>query len=193
VKAAVLTGGASRRMGTPKADLLVDGSPMAVRVAEAARSAGATAIAAVGRPVEGLEHLVEDEPGAGPLGALVVAVGWAEGDTVLVLGCDLIAPSAAAMQAVVDELTADVDADVAVPVVDGRAQWLHGAWRARASTIAALQQAFAAGERSVHGAAEALRVRRVASDDVASFRDADRPEDLPTGWAPGAGARSSLG
>jgi molybdopterin-guanine dinucleotide biosynthesis protein A len=187
VKAAVLTGGASRRMGTPKADLLVEGAPMAVRVADAARSAGATAVAAVGRPVEGLEHLVEDEPGAGPLAALLAALAWAAGDTVLVLGCDLIAPSAAAMRSVVDELDADADADAAVPVVDGRAQWLHGAWRSRDATIATLQQAFAGGERSLHGAAEALRVHRVASDDGAPFRDADRPEDLPPGSVPGSG------
>lgn len=187
VRAAVLTGGASRRMGTPKAELLVGGTPMAVRVADAARAAGAGAVAGVGRPVPGTEHLVEDEPGSGPLGALLAALRWAGGDDVLVLGCDLVAPSASAMRYLVDELGADPAADVAVPVVGGREQWLHGAWRSSATTVDALQATYDGGERSVRGAARAVRVLRVQVDDDAPFADADRPEDLPEGAGGGAG------
>lgn len=191
--AAVLTGGASRRMGTPKADLVVDGAPMALRVAGAATDAGAWSVVAVGRPVAGLEHVVEDEPGAGPLGAVLAALRWAAGEPVLVLACDLVAPSAAAMRAVFDELAGDADADLAVPVAAGRVQWLHGAWRSGPPTVSAVHDAFARGERSLHGAAGSLRVRRVEAADVAPFRDADRPSDLPGGGSPGSGTGGGAG
>lgn len=185
MRAAVLTGGGSRRMGTPKATLLVDGVPMAERVAAAARAAGATAVAAVGRPVVGLEHLVEDEPGTGPLGAVLAALRWADGEVVLVLGCDLVAPSTTAMSDLVGALEADESADVAVPVVEGREQWLHGAWRSAPGVVVAVAAAWADGVRSVRGAAARLRVQRWEASDDTPFRDADRPDDLPHGWAPG--------
>ena len=193
MRAAVLTGGASRRMGTPKAELLVDGAPMAVRVADAARAAGASAVAAVGLAVPGADHLVEDEPGAGPLGAVLAALRWADGDAVLVLGCDLVSPSAAAMEALIEELGRDPDADVAVPVVDGRAQWLHGAWRSRPTTVEAVAAAYEGGERSMRGAARGLRVLEVEVADAGPYVDADRPEDLPPGWEPGTGTGSGAG
>ena len=45
---AVLTGGRSSRMGRDKATLPVDGVPMAARVADALRRAGAEPVLAVG-------------------------------------------------------------------------------------------------------------------------------------------------
>jgi molybdopterin-guanine dinucleotide biosynthesis protein A len=180
-------------MGTPKAELLVDGTPMAVRVAAAARAAGAAAVAAVGSSVPGTEHLVEGEPGAGPLGGVLAALRWAGGDDVLVLSCDLVAPSAAAMRALVDELRSDPGVDVAVPVASGRAQWLHGAWRSSPGTVAAVRAAYEGGERSVRGAARTLRVRDVQVPDAAPYADADRPEDLPPGSRPGSGPGPGAG
>lgn len=172
-------------MGTPKATLLVDGRPMAERVAEAARAAGATGVAAVGRPVEGLEHLVEDSPGSGPLGAVLAALRWGAGEVVLVLGCDLVAPSAPAMAGVVEVLGTHPDVEVVVPVVAGREQWLHGAWRSGPGVVGALADAWEAGERSVHAAAARLVVHRWPVPDEGPYRDADRPEELPRGWARG--------
>jgi molybdopterin-guanine dinucleotide biosynthesis protein A len=180
-------------MGAPKAELLVDGTPMAVRVADAARAAGASAVAAVGSPIRPAEHVVEDDPGAGPLGAVLAALRWAGGDDVLVLSCDLVAPSAAAMRTLVDELGADGEVDVAVPVASGRAQWLHGAWRSSAATVEAVRAAYDGGERSVRGAVRALRVREVEVPDAAPYADADRPEDLPPGSGPGSGTVAGPG
>jgi rhodanese-related sulfurtransferase len=68
-------------------------------------------------------------------------------------------------------------ADVAVPVVDGRQQWLHAAWHRRVTAI--VGDLFAAGERSVAGAALALRVEEVGGLLPAALVDADHPEDLP--------------
>jgi molybdopterin-guanine dinucleotide biosynthesis protein A len=181
--AAVLTGGASRRMGRDKATLPIDGAPMAARVAAAAVAAGAAAVVAVGRPVAGLDHLPDEEAGAGPLAGLVVALAWAAGladhPHAVVLGCDLVAPSPPAIRRAAAELARDGDAAVvAVPVVDGREQWLHACWRpAPAGTV--LRDRFAAGERAVHRAVEGLAVRRYEADDPAALADADTVDELP--------------
>ncbi|WP_434127450.1 molybdenum cofactor guanylyltransferase, partial [Enterococcus faecium] len=54
---AVLTGGDSRRMGTDKALIEVDGGPLARRVANALRAAGADPVIAVGGDLEALGDL----------------------------------------------------------------------------------------------------------------------------------------
>ncbi|MCY2931733.1 MAG: molybdenum cofactor guanylyltransferase, partial [Planctomycetota bacterium] len=93
---AVLTGGASRRMGSPKCDLVVSG----VRVLErlcgllSARTGGV--ILAGGRPdPAGLSRdwpCVPDAfPGLGPLGGIATALRHAPGVGVLVVACDMVA------------------------------------------------------------------------------------------------------
>src|SRR5688572_7864759 len=77
--AAVLCGGVSRRMGTDKALVEIDGTPMAVRVARALTAAGARRVIAVGGDARalasaGLEVVPDLEPGAGPLGGVVTAL-----------------------------------------------------------------------------------------------------------------------
>jgi molybdopterin-guanine dinucleotide biosynthesis protein A/rhodanese-related sulfurtransferase len=180
----VLCGGASRRMGRDKALVEVGGTAMARRVADALRAAGADRVVAVGGDAEALTGrgllVVPDRwPGEGPLGGLITALDDADGaaGVAVVLACDLTAPDPAAIARLVDH-RARADCDAVVPVVDGRRQWLHGAWDRRTAGI--LADVFAAGERSLVGAALSLRI--AALDDVApaAVRDADRPEDLPS-------------
>jgi molybdopterin-guanine dinucleotide biosynthesis protein A len=194
---AVLCGGASRRMGRDKALIVVEGRALAVRVVEAIAAAGATSVVAVGGDVgalrdAGLAAVPDAEPGAGPLTGIVTALGAVPDDIVFVAACDLVAPSAAAVAAAVQALAADALADVAAPVVAGRRQWMHAAWRRRSEVP--LGAAFAAGERAVHAAVSAggLRVVDVAVDPR-SVADADTPSDLPvagpqTSGVPGGGA-----
>src|SRR3954462_6906248 len=91
---AVLTGGSSRRMGRDKATLLIDGTTMAERVASALVEAGAASVVCVGPAVGALRSVREDEPGSGPLGAIVAALRWADPRPVVVAPCDLVDPSA---------------------------------------------------------------------------------------------------
>lgn len=175
--AGVLTGGASRRMGRDKATLPVGGAPMGARVSAAARDAGAAETVCVGLAVPGEAHLTDDHPGSGPLGGLLTALRWAGGRPVVVLGCDLVDPSPAAIGRAVARLLAVDAADVAVPVARGREQWLHAAWAP--SALAPLEAAFAAGERAVHRAVAGLVVHRYDEHDIEALADADTPEDLP--------------
>jgi molybdopterin-guanine dinucleotide biosynthesis protein A len=79
--AAVLAGGASRRMGRDKALLAIDGLPMVRRVVDAAVAAGAAKVIVVGGDVPALAVAVGDaatvvadhHPGEGPLGGLITA------------------------------------------------------------------------------------------------------------------------
>ena len=76
---AVLCGGASRRMGRDKATLVLDGRPLAVRVADELAAAGALRVEAVGGDAEalvraGLVHRPDRWPGEGPLGGIVTSL-----------------------------------------------------------------------------------------------------------------------
>ena len=182
---AVLCGGASRRMGTDKATLSVDGSALVRRSADALTAAGVDPVVAVGGALAdlrqlGLDAVADGWPGEGPLGGIVTALGgadrwWPDADAVAVLACDLLAPS----QDVIGALAAEVraGADLAVPVVDGRDQWLHAVWSTGATEV--LRSRFEAGIRAPRRAVEALRVVRLAVDDTGVARDADTPADLP--------------
>jgi molybdenum cofactor guanylyltransferase len=178
---AVLCGGASRRMGRDKALLCVDGRALALRVADALGAAGADPVPAVGGDLDalaalGLAGVPDQEPGAGPLTGILTALAQELAPVTFVAACDLVAPSPEAVTATVAALGAAED-EVAVPLVDGRRQWMHAAWRAGAA--APLAAAFAAGERAVHAAVAAagLRVADVALPAEA-VADADTPADL---------------
>jgi molybdopterin-guanine dinucleotide biosynthesis protein A len=176
--AAVLTGGASRRMGRDKATLLVDGTAMGARVAAAATAAGAAAVVCIGSPVGDLPLMPDERPGDGPLGAIAAALRWAAGRPAVVLACDLLDPDPIAVRTAVAEAIGH-GCDVAVPVVDGREQWLHACWLPGA--LDAIGAAIDGGERAVHRAAAGLRVHRYEAADAAAFADADTADDLPPG------------
>ncbi|MGH2660413.1 MAG: molybdenum cofactor guanylyltransferase, partial [Actinomycetota bacterium] len=74
VAALLLTGGSSRRMGTDKARLMVDGCSLAERAAEAL-AVVCDPVLEVGPGHTALPAVREDPPGSGPLAAL--GAGWA--------------------------------------------------------------------------------------------------------------------
>ena len=191
---AVLCGGASRRMGADKALLELDGRALARRVADALQQAGADPVVAIGGDARrlrewGLHVVPDDHPGEGPLGGVLTALGAlaeAEAEVVVVLACDLLHPSPDAIRAVVDPLVPPTGGDgpsdagpvpdVAVPVLDGRPQFHHAAWRTTAAP--ALRAQFDAGERSLRGAVAGLRVALVERVDPAALADADDPASV---------------
>lgn len=190
-------------MGRDKALIEVDGRPMARRVADALQVAGATEIVAVGGDPAALRSLdltvVPDDPMVasrlraspppadlrplGPLGPLVgvvTALGALSSGIVLVVACDLVTPSPAAMAATVDALAEESEHDLAVPLdAGGVPQWLHAAWRR--SVRDRLVDALVAGHRSIHGAVTSARLRTITVRDLpsAALTDADVPGQLP--------------
>jgi molybdopterin-guanine dinucleotide biosynthesis protein A len=174
---AVLTGGLSRRMGTDKALVVVDGKPMVLRVAAALRAAGAAAVRTVGGDRVALAALgldARDDPrqGEGPLGGLLTALDLADHDLVVVLATDLAWIDAATIDALVE---AAAGASAAV----GRAERLEplcAAWRV-SRCRGALHGAYDAGERAVHRALAGLDAVEVAVAPIA-VANANTPADL---------------
>lgn len=179
VVGAVLTGGASRRMGRDKALVEVEGTALARRVAEALAAAGLDRVVAVGGDLTaleaiGLEAVADAHPGEGPLGGILTALAATDAAVTVVLACDLPAADPVAVRAVVDALGG---ADVAAPWLDGRHELLHAAYARSAMTP--LQAAFAAGERAPHRAVAGLDLVSVTGLPPAALRDADTPDQLP--------------
>jgi len=137
---AVLCGGASRRMGRPKALVEVDGVTMVERAVAALHDAGADRVVLVGGDpawAAGVraDHIVDGWPGEGPLAgtatALTAGAGWDPGSLVAMVACDqpwLTGPLLAGLVTAVDT---DPTVDVAVPrTPDGRRHPFPSVWRA---------------------------------------------------------------
>jgi len=132
---------------------------------------------------EGLTVVADRYPGEGPLGGILTALGHFEHSArpVAVLACDL--PGADPRNvAVAIEALADLDGPaVAVPVADGRRQWMHASWTP--ATASLLSAAYVDGERAPWRAAEVLvrsglRILEVDGPVPTGFRDVDQPLDL---------------
>jgi molybdopterin-guanine dinucleotide biosynthesis protein A len=166
-------------MGVDKALLLVDGIPMAVRVASVLADAGATQVLAVGGDVAalqaaGLDARPDPRQGDGPLAGLLEAFALATEPVAVVVACDLPWLGRGTIQAIVGTLLAS-QAAVAVART-GRREPLCAAWR-----VAAVREpvgaAFAAGERAVHAVLAGLAVVEVPVE-AGDLRNVNRPEDL---------------
>ena len=197
---AVLAGGASTRMGADKAFIEIDGVPMVARAAAALTAAGVADVLVVGGDEArlgelGLLAVSDRHPGEGPLGGVITAlaaieaVEWFDGaavEAVVTLPCDVIEPDVAAVRCVIDRLGdpagAAPEADMVVPLGSGVPQWMHAAWRRRC--LPALSEAFARGVRAPWEAAKQLSAVEVEIPGAGWFKDADRPEDLPSGARP---------
>jgi molybdopterin-guanine dinucleotide biosynthesis protein A len=157
----LLTGGASRRLGVPKASLERDGERLADRGARVLRAV-CTPVLEVGPSWTSLPAVLEQPPGAGPLAA--VAAGGArirrEGHVgaVVVLAVDL---------PFVDERLVTWLADgvgTLVPVVDGQPQPLCARYAPEA--LGEATRLVAAGERSMRALLAATRAVAYADESV---------------------------
>lgn len=177
---AVLCGGASRRMGTDKAFVEVDGVAMAQRVATALAEGGCDRVVFVGGDAAllarfGRPTIADRWPGRGPVGAVLTVLEELD-DDVLVAACDLPFLDAST----VHTLLAAADApgspavDVVVATVD-RPQPLLSWWRREARQ--AVAQAWSSGTTAVHDVIAGLHARSVTVD-AAVLRNVNRPADL---------------
>ena len=180
----MLTGGASRRMGTTKALIEIDGVPMASRVAAALRVAGCSSVLAYGgNPDElaplGLPVLADRYPGSGPLGGVLGVLELFEAheprpDGVFVVACDLPALTGADLDALVkgagDRSRVDVVVARTSSIEPTCAIW-------RLSAIERVRRSFDDGERALHSVIERLDSHEV-DIDPAALRNINTPEEL---------------
>jgi molybdopterin-guanine dinucleotide biosynthesis protein A len=174
---AILIGGDSSRMGSDKATFEVDGLPMATRVAQAAKAAGASEILLVGATQTKAKKLTgtwkkDSYPGEGPLGGVITALKSASHDSVVVLSCDMPFITDAVIASLVRGLN---DAQASVGRTD-RLNWLCAAW-SKEECLQTLQGVWKRNERAVHRAAVLLDVAEVPVPAVA-VRNINTPADL---------------
>jgi molybdopterin-guanine dinucleotide biosynthesis protein A len=189
--AAVLAGGASRRMGRDKATLRVGGVELVSLVLAAAAQVAdpVVLVAPEGHPARRVAAPAVADPGLGPLAALAAALDALEAEHVLVLAADhpgLRVPLLAHLVALAGE------ADAVACRRGPRLEPLVAVYR-RAPALAAARSRLAGppGGRSLSGLLAGLRTlvveepdwRRI-DPDGRSFADLDDPADLAA-WDPG--------
>ena len=187
---AVLCGGQSRRMGTDKAVVEVEGVAMVERVAEALESAGCRPVVLVGGDVALLERFgrptVADEwPGEGPLGGVLTALRAVGSEGVVVAACDLPSLDAATVRAVFEAgVVAESSIDVAVART-GRLEPALAWWSS--GSLRPLTDVWNDGVRAIH---EAIgRLSAVFVDvDVVPLHNVNTVADLAA-TPPPAGSR----
>jgi molybdopterin-guanine dinucleotide biosynthesis protein A len=172
---AVLAGGASRRMGQPKATLELAGRPLAARAVDIVEAAGLQAfvVAKSDSPLPDLAAPVIAEPDEPrhPLTGIVAALRAAGGRPVVMLGCDmpLVPPPLLAHLA---ELIAAPGRRAVVAEVGGEIEPLLAAYAPTAK--APLAAALAEG-RPLREAVAALEPDRLGGAELRGFGD---PETL---------------
>jgi molybdopterin-guanine dinucleotide biosynthesis protein A len=185
VAAAVLAGGASRRMGRDKATLTVGGAELAsVALAAATRVASPVVLVAPeGHPARRLAARVVADPGQGPLAALAAALAALEAGHVLVLAGD----HPGLQVELLAHLVGLAPRGEAVACRRGpRLEPLVAVYqRAPALAVAEARLATAAGDRSLLGLLAALDTVvveepewRALDPGGRSFVDLDDPADL---------------
>lgn len=177
----LLTGGASRRLGTDKAALMIDGGRLAARQAGLLRQVCGRCLE-VGPGTSGLEAVREEPAGTGPLAALAAAAaalrlrGHEGGALALAVDLPLVTV------AVLRFLARFPGHGSVVPFVEGRAQPLCARYSARALGVA--EELTSGGERSMDALLQALDDLQwagprmwgaVASPEA--FADVDTPAD----------------
>ncbi|MEN9552593.1 MAG: hypothetical protein RLY24_188, partial [Actinomycetota bacterium] len=155
----------------------VDGAAMAVRVAQAAQSAGASEILLIGGTQAKAKKLIgtwkkDGFPGEGPLGGVITALKASTHDSVVVLSCDMPFITDAVISSLVRGLS---DAQASVGRTD-RLNWLCAAW-SKEECLTTLQSVWKRNERAVHRAAVLLDVAEVPVPAVA-VRNINSPSDL---------------
>jgi molybdopterin-guanine dinucleotide biosynthesis protein A len=187
VLGAVLVGGASRRMGTDKASLLLAGTPLSHRVRRALFDGGVGAVVLIGGDGEtgtGLdeEGVVADRwPGEGPLAGLATAVAHGAAidgvEVVVVAACDQpdLPPPLVAELAHVLLAGPHGAAGVVVRTPDGRRHPFPSAWRTRAA--GALVGLVEDGQRRADAALSVGPIIEIAAPEEV-IADLDTPADV---------------
>jgi molybdopterin-guanine dinucleotide biosynthesis protein A len=181
----ILAGGRSRRMGTDKAVVDFCGTRMIDRVSHTLSAVAdpVVVVARTGADVSGVAaQVVEDErPYEGPLPAIVGGLRATGTERNVAVACDMPFLNTVLLQRLSELL--DVNVDAVVPIASGHPQPLHAAYGDCA--IEPLLTAIAAGERSLKGALERLRVRWVPEIEWKSldpqghsFLNVNTPEEL---------------
>ena len=180
----VLAGGQSRRMGTDKALLLLDGHPVIQWVVEQVAALCDEVILVVNEPARyeflGLPIVTDQTPYGGPLVGLYSGLRSTSAPWCLAVACDMPLVRTELLQGLLESRG---PADAVLPRIDGRIQPFPGLYSR--SCIDAIGALLTAGRSAARDLAEVCRVTFVEEEalrkldpDLSSFRDMDTPSDF---------------
>lgn len=174
VEGFILVGGASRRMGADKAQLLFDGKT-SIELIAAELSPIAAPLSLVGarrqyRPAH-LNNVPDIHPRWGALGGIHAALGACEKPWAIIVACDLPFVTSSLIERL--QTLADENSDAVVPIQpDGRPQPLCALYR-RASCLPEANDVIAAGEHTPRALLARVRTRWVGFSEIEDLPGAD--------------------
>lgn len=175
--AIVLAGGHSRRMGTDKSLLPIDGRPMIEHICRQLRGTFHRLLISANDPQRfsflGLDVIPDRVPDQGPLMAVASALEASESELNLIVGCDI---PRIRLPIVRRLLAAARDADIVLPVTeDGKEQPLFAVYHR--SVRPSLDAALASGARRFTDIYGLCRVRRMMLGEAGWFANLNTPAD----------------
>ncbi|HKQ47438.1 MAG TPA: molybdenum cofactor guanylyltransferase [Phycisphaerae bacterium] len=185
----ILTGGMSRRMGTPKALLPVDGSTLLERTIEIARSISDDLLL-LGQPVfdlptsaKSIQIVPDRHPGIGPIAGLESLLLARPDSTCILLACDMPNLHADLLKRLTEPAD-HADASVCATATDPP---LHPCCALYKPACLPLVQEVIAGKRyGMISLLSRLRVHKVelSNDEAIGVVNWNEPNDLPDGVRP---------
>jgi molybdopterin-guanine dinucleotide biosynthesis protein A len=173
----VLAGGASRRMGRPKAWLEVGDTTLVRWVAASLAPAFSEVIVAFAEP-EQIEELIpyrvvfDRKASAGPLAGLEAGLTAARNEVVFAIACDMPYVTRSVAEIAV---AAVQSCDAAIPRIEGRPEPVCGAYRR--SALPAITAALNAGSYKASELIDQLDVTWLEGLDPQLFRSLNTPEE----------------
>jgi len=178
----VLNGGRSVRMGTNKANLLLDGKTLLELSALKLKEASASSILIVGNAlIEEFEieaTVIKDRwPNEGPLGGILTALQFLQGTDlpVVIVACDFPELDTEEIRNLVKHAYLNKDS-IVVPRVGEINQWMHACWPTSAEKH--LHKSFLNGERAPHRAVIGHEIVVLERKKESAYFDVDTPEDF---------------
>jgi molybdopterin-guanine dinucleotide biosynthesis protein A len=170
-EAFILTGGASRRMGTDKSQLLIDGQTFTARIAETLLKL-TDSVCVVGREADSnLRSFADVYPQWGALGGLHAALNACTREWAIVVACDLPFVTAELFSFLAETR---LDHEAVVPMQeDGRPQPLAALYRAEPCRQRATEL-IEAGRRRPLDLLEAVKTRWVSFAEIRNLDHAER-------------------
>jgi molybdenum cofactor guanylyltransferase len=175
--AIVLAGGRSRRMGTDKSMLPVDGGPMIEHICHQLRGTFARVLISANDAEKfsflGLDVVPDRVPDQGPLMAVASALDAADSELNLIVSCDV--PEI--KLPVVRRMLAEADgADAVIPLTDdGKEQPLFAVYRRSARRH--IEEALESGGHRLSHIYDFCKVRFIELDDTSWFANLNTPAD----------------
>jgi molybdopterin-guanine dinucleotide biosynthesis protein A len=188
-KIAILAGGKSRRMGTDKSFVLLDGKPLLQHVIDRVTVLGLPIIVVANQPEKyerfGLPIFTDIIPDAGSLGGLYTAIQSSGVERTLCVACDMPFLNPTLLRYLLDQ---SISCDAIVPKTGDTSHGLHAVYTS--ACLPAMHANILRGDLAIHRVFSHIRTRfitedilRAADPHLQSLVNMNTPADLATGRA----------